>query len=505
MDFKRLAIMFVLVMAAVLALQFLTKPADDGQAPPAESAPAETAGQEQDPPAEPSEDVAAVAEVADASAEPPAEPAPDAPADPPTDSDASKWYVLPGGAAQPEVVTIGSVASDGAYMFRVQLTSQGAGVVRAEMADHFVTVADRQLYDDSPAEYEQARQADPETYQGYYPLLESIEADGETVIAMGTRRLWVRLLDGSDRIIELKTSGLDRAIWEIVEQTETSATFACTVYRGVLSEGAHDDDRVLRLTKTFRVEPDDYTITAQLKLANLSVHDLKVMVDQAGPAGLKREGVRADDRRVGYGRIMGEDRLVQAKMDSHKDLGKRAREGGPLLGRSDESDPVVWVGTVNKYFASLLHLTSGEENKLEATRWQANFCVEPSDEADRYLTGICLGAERGPDDDRQWGLTLKADDAPMVATFELFAGPKDRSVFTDAENPLHRPIYAQLNYTSTINFGGCGFCASPERYFGLWHNSRSLLNRECITRLFSASPPNCFNSADLINKIRPNG
>ncbi|MHC4985257.1 MAG: YidC/Oxa1 family insertase periplasmic-domain containing protein [Planctomycetota bacterium] len=478
MDPKRLLIILLLGVSAAVTLWLVTK---DGE-PPAEPSPPEPAVVAADSDDAPAPDEAAEPDVSPPAEEtsveqPPADAAPvetaDDSAEEMPDVDSAElsgpdmqWHVWPAAGAAPEQVTIGDVGPESAYEFRVTLDSRGASIVRTELANHFVTVADKQKYDSDPAAYEAARAANPETYKGHYPLLEPVPSGGETVAAGSTRRLWVRLLDETDsagKPVELLWASVDQLPWELVDSDEASATFRCTVHRGTSWLEAQDQP-VLELRKTFRVEPDSFTVTVSVAMINRSGQPLAVMIDQAGPTGLGREGVRSDERHVGFGRIVGEDRQVQVKLDSAKKVRKLLAAGEDVLGRSDENDAVVWIGTTNKFFGSLLYLAPPSDGGLEAPQWQADFYVDGVDEeSDRFLTGCLIGAQRSNAQAGAqvgWGLKLLPDQTQEVA-FEMFVGPKDRSVFADESNPLHRPIYKQLNYTSAISFSRGCFCSWP--------------------------------------------
>ncbi|MHC4180860.1 MAG: membrane protein insertase YidC, partial [Planctomycetota bacterium] len=230
---------------------------------------------------------------------------------------------------------------------------------------------------------------------------------------------------------------------------------------------------------TFRIQPDSYSVDVSVRLENLSDNTLQVMVDHATSTWLVREDVRGDSRNVAYGKISGEEREVNANLRAARKLGKslekpeagyRRRRPGKstsatelVLGASDADDPALWVGTTNKYFASLIHLRPEKDtDSLSAPNWRAEFYAQYAGQrADEvaFVTGIRLGSnwhQTTPGVRKALRLT---PHETREATFDVFAGPKDRGVFVNEEDLRHKPLYAQLNYLSTVSLRAC-FCAS---------------------------------------------
>jgi len=473
--------MLILLVAGVAAIWFFAH--QDGSAPP-ESPPAGTAVA--DPAARPAsgspsisadepdaDEGAAVSPdepvaidegpVAAAAADEPTEP-PAAPAGPAAPADAETVPQWRGTKVdQEQEVTIGSLARDSGFKLMCRLTNVGAAVGVAKLTDHFVTVDDKKLYEsnlDDPLAYERARQADPAKYRGHYTLCEPVILKKRPIGALATGNVYVQIVGQDGATGPSVVVDLSGKKWQLVEPAEgddpNSVTFSYTISYGL----ADDFEDILRIDKTYTVSPDDYSIEMSIRLENVSSHDVAVDLDQMGPTGLPREDVRGDGRRAAYGRFAAEDQTVEVKLDDrkkHLDNKKVPLGSRRVLNQSDKGPrPVLWVGTTNKYFASLMYLRPDEsaedysEGSLAAGSWGEEFYVQAAERDDgrAFLTGVQIGVKERvalpPGASRQVGLTI-------------YAGPKDRSIFVDADNELFKPLYGQLDYISTIEFGGC-FC-----------------------------------------------
>jgi len=483
--------MLILLAAAVAAVWFFAH--QDGSAPP-ESPPADTAVA--DPAAGPAsgspsisadgpaaDEGAAVSPdepvaiderpvaAADQPTEPPAAEAaptepPAAPAEPAAPADAEpvpQWRGTRVG--QEQEATIGSLARDSGFKLMCRLTNVGAAVVVAKLTDHFVTVDDKKLYEsnlDDPVAYEQARQADPAKYRGHYTLCEPVILNKRSVGALAIGEVYVEIVgqDGATGpSVKVDLSGRK---WQLVEPGEgndpNSATFFYTISHGL----ADDLEDILRIYKTYTVNLDDYTIEMSIRLENLSPYEVAVALDQIGPTGLPKEDIRGEGRRAAYGWFAAEDQTVEVKLDSrkdhldHKDVKLDSRR---VVNQSDKGyRPVLWTGTTNKYFASLMYLRPDEsaedysEGSLAAGSWREEFYVQAAgrDDGRAFLTGVKIGAK---------GRVALPAGASKQVHLAVYAGPKDRSIFVDADNKLFKPLYGQLDYISTIEFGGCcGLC-----------------------------------------------
>ena len=377
-----------------------------------------------------------------------------------------KWVGPP--KQEPKKLTIGSVAHDSKYMFAVELTSRGAAVNTIKLTHHFATVYDKRLFTKDPAAYEKQWPTMGEKYGGHYSLLNPVAGGGKEFLPLATKALHIILTDNDGKSISLALKNLDTKFWKLVSRSDDSATFAYELGRGKTTDW-DQAEKVLRITKTYTVVEDDHRVSVSLKVENLSDMAAVVTVDQAGPTGLPREGVRSDQRAAVYAKRPPDQGTPQFFRKPIGELGKPGKSESdgfvpsdtfPEVGRpvdvgttheqTDPPDlkptPTLWIGHSNQFFASMMYL---DMEKHPGAIWKGKFYTAAADESPRtrtFLTGIVIE-----------GLTLKADTVKEI-NFELFAGPKKRDLFTSKDHPQFKQQYKDLNYLSTINLKVC-FCA----------------------------------------------
>ena len=421
----------------------------------------------------PSAKPATAAASAPAATSPAAKPA-SAPAEAPAGP--GKWFYYTKGLGKRNKFVLGSVDPKSGYLLQVEFVREGAAVYTAKLAESFATVDDQLLYDRVGKDHERylAEAAkDPDTYRGHYSLLNPV---GE-YLPYATRSITVLVEGGKTK----QLVRLDRQPWRHVATRTVSKpapggeisfeTFL--VYQAAPSQPMV---KALKLTKTYRIFKDDYAIQMSLKVEDLIDKEVRVYFDQLGPTGVPREELHRseDDRFAAYGREM-PDGLVEIVQLTQPSLMKS--EGGAYvepsgkaisLGRADESEPLLWVGQSNKFFASMVYVRPAVKGRLAAAQWQADFHVLPADEiksspsipASRtHVTAVRIGGSRPQAEKFQHApdLPLKPGQSEEVV-FDIFVGPKKRDMFKDSGDPHYRPLYGQLNYFGTITFRSC-FCA----------------------------------------------
>ncbi|MBL7134514.1 MAG: YidC/Oxa1 family insertase periplasmic-domain containing protein [Phycisphaerae bacterium] len=359
-----------------------------------------------------------------------------------------KWVGLP--KQKPQELTIGSLAHDGEYMFAVDLTNRGAAVNTIKLTKHFATVADKRLFDKDPAAYEKQWPTKGKKYGGHYSLLNPAAHGKKEFLPLATRVLHIKTSTADGKGISLVLN-LDSKFWKLASHTDKSATFVYELARGNTADW-DQAAKVLRITKTYTVAKNDHRVFVSLKVENLWGNDVKVTVDQAGPTGLPREGIRADNRSAVYAKRRPDQEKPQFFRKPIKELGTPGSpsETFPKVGRhvvvgtTHEATPTLWIGHTNQFFGSMMYLP-GEPGAI----WKGKFyaaAAEESADSRTFLTGIVIE-----------GLRL-APRATKEMDFELFAGPKKRDLFTDEDHPQFKQQYKDLNYLSTINLKVC-FCA----------------------------------------------
>ncbi len=174
-----------------------------------------------------------------------------------------------GAVGGPDVdVTIGSTDKASAFKYQLVLDSVGAAIRTATFSE----------FDDRDRKNPQ-----PLTF------LTPIDLNGSEVLSLANRDLV--LINQGRRL------NLDRLSWkslgvEKLEDGGASAAFEATIVDG-------NDQPVLKLTKTYRVHPDNYMLDGAIRVENLSGKEQKVQYGLNGPVGLPVEGgYRMDMRKV---------------------------------------------------------------------------------------------------------------------------------------------------------------------------------------------------------------
>ena len=392
----------------------------------------------------------------------------------------AEWLHDSAGLGPTNKFVLGSLDPNSGYLLQVELVREGAAVYTAKLARTFATVDDKVLYEDLDevhSRYEAARRVNPALYRGHYSLLNPVGR----FRPYATRSITVATA-GTD---QGKTIYLDSLQWRHVGSKAltqpaagTEIRFAATLYRDANHAqpiGKADYQPALRLVKTYRVLKNTYSLEMRLSVENLSPTPLKVYLDQLGPTGVPLEELYRpqDDRFAPYAKLMSQDGNVQVLQRRQADIQKRSDEafelpsGRPVaLGRSDDAEPVLWVGNANKFFASLMYLRPTTAGRLQASGWEADFHYLPVPESAAgrsraFVTAVRVGGRRPRSEEFRHvpDLLLAPGSKPKELVFDLFAGPKIRDMFKSPAHPQFRKLYEDLNYFGTIDFRSC-FCAS---------------------------------------------
>ena len=354
------------------------------------------------------------------------------------------------GESPERLVNLGSLDPRSGYKFQAELSSRGAAIRRLKLSEHFATVSDKRLYNAGPDNYERIRLQDPDKYKGHYALLAPVGQDGQSQqLALATGRLRLSI-EGESRPIANNPLDLSKWNWSCVSADLPEGKTDCqtAVFEIVLHAGATELDArpLLRVRKTYSLSKTDYSVDVRLTLENLSQQQLELTVEQAGATGISKESYQNDMRRAAYGRLDTEGQRVQPKLEGIGDAQKIAQGDENLIGRSSDEDPVLWVGFVNKFFGSMMYLRPVAEGRLEAIAYGAEFYLRSAEERPgmvTYLTGVRIPK-----------LQVKPGRAWDI-DFDVYAGPKRRDTFTNEKDESFRPLYKELNYIGTIDFGGC--------------------------------------------------
>ncbi len=370
-------------------------------------------------------------------------------------ADTVKWLIRPGSET---TRTIGSLDPASGYKFQVDFSAQGASVSSVKLADYFETVADKQLFDrlkKDQNEYAKLAAENPKKYEGHYTVVKTVDYRGSEYQPFESMALKV-YIGKDEKLIEIAPTLLRHKNWrEVKSDNPEEVVFEWEIWRQTADAGQVKREKVFSLFKTYKAVKDSYSIEMSLRMVNHCGEKLQVQLDQAGPVGLQREGYRADERTAVIAKWI--DDKIQPVILTMKELNKAEYGKIELKGKSEApEEPVVWLGSANKFFASMMYLMPLEEGKLNAAGIPAEYFMTPV---------------QATKEDRMWLPTIKfgkislsaagAKEAEKTVTFNLFVGPKDRSLFQEV------PLYAKLRYVDSIASGSCAWCTFDWLMVGL--------------------------------------
>jgi YidC/Oxa1 family membrane protein insertase len=201
----------------------------------------------------------------------------------------------------------------------------------------------------------------------------------------------------------------------------------------------------VKLTKTYKVSPGTYLLDLDITVEHLSTTEQKVRFNLAGPAGLGREGIRSDLRKVIAGFRNQQGEVTREKIDIKK-LQKATTTDDRRLTKPGER--FLWAAAVNKYFAAIL-VPVPDEGK--------NYCDWVKDKTGRFYNPD--GDVSGDTGDETVGLDLQTAASKLAPAggakstrkynFQLYIGPKQKSLFDNNE------LYRNLGFIQTIDFLAC--------------------------------------------------
>jgi len=226
----------------------------------------------------------------------------------------------------------------------------------------------------------------------------------------------------------------------------------------------------VKLTKTYEVTTGSYLLDCNLAIENLSDSEQKVRFNLIGPVGIGKEDSRTDNRKVVGGFIISDEAGV---VSSRKGIGTPFLSRKPGLkdatdkylqakNRQDREQAeeflriaykqggvrFLWAAITNKYFAAILRPVPDKG---------MDFCNWITDKAGRFYNPD--GDERGDTGDETVGVNLKIAPSELAAAgqadstktynFQLYLGPKDKSLFDKNE------MYRKLGFFQTIDFMSC--------------------------------------------------
>jgi YidC/Oxa1 family membrane protein insertase len=314
-------------------------------------------------------------------------------------------------------VTVGSTDKASGFKYQLVLDSMGAGLRTATFSEF-----------------------DTRSGSEHEPLvfLSPVQIDGRTVMSMSTTELTLRNLR--------QRLNLDRLSWRSLGVRTLPEGGQTAAFEAMILDSGNQP--LLRLTKTYRVDPNTYLLDSSLNIENLSAAPQQVEFAMTGPVGLEREqGYRMEMRKIVAGFRNAEGQISSVRLDLRK-LAKATTPKERALVASTAQAQFIWAAAVNRYFAAILIPQPADAN--EYPQWVAGkwgTCYNPDED------------RKGNSGDENIGLTIASEpvtlnpagqaDSARTYALDLYLGPKDKSYFD------RNPLYRQLGFVQTIDFGAC--------------------------------------------------
>ena len=241
---------------------------------------------------------------------------------------------------------------------------------------------------------------------------------------------------------DTKAFPLDKLNWKHIE-TENSDE-AC--FEAILTD-ADTGGEVLKLIKTYSIQPGSYDLDCEITAENLSSEPIKILMQMQGPGGMAKEDVRQDARKVKVAYLAPEQTQVEVvELDAPamaKKLKKQDTEAFALKTKNPDAS-MVWSAVTNKYFAAIVRpIPEKDQSQTWMAFNQAQYYAPPGDDKDDQNCSFYLSTSP---------IMLTAagqEGAKQSYSMQVYAGPKDKKIFEKND------IYRKLGFFHTIDFRGC--------------------------------------------------
>ncbi|MBS3734915.1 MAG: membrane protein insertase YidC [Phycisphaerae bacterium] len=399
------------------------------------------------------------------------------------------WRFLQAGDVQTRA--LGSLDADSGYLFELELDNRTAGIRTARLTNYYETVADKRLAEEDPQRYarvlaeERDKPSETRTYHGHYKVLTPLGADDDPRLSMATARVKLKTAQHGTISFNLRNKR-----WRFAggDASGRRAVLVLQLGRLLPAETPQTQPYVpyLELRKIYEIAENDYRVGVTLEIENLLTDEhldnearrtraaedanlpaalgrelsakqidalgeegksLAVWIDQHGPSGIPREDRRHDSRHTAVGMLDTEAEAVDVGMEPPSDRLKGKKPGERVVvGRSSGTEPILWIGGVNKYFGAMMYLVpEGDEPKLQADSYDAAFYFAAAGEG--YQTGTTIGFR-----------SLGGAETVLTARWDTFVGPKRRRMFSGESDLPARDLYATLGFDKTVSTRSCS-CA----------------------------------------------
>ena len=338
------------------------------------------------------------------------------PAEEPSQTGADESVTFGADSAPAKRVTLGSVDPNSGFNFQLELSSKGAAIRKVT----FSGFNDRDY-------------KDPQPLVIISPML---ERDGREILSMANMSFVFVQQQLQLPLDRLHWKSLDK---EIIEDGSQTARFEAII------KIVGTDEPVLKLIKTYKIIPRSYLLECNITVENLSDAEQKVCFNLAGPGGLGREAFRSDMRKVAAGFRDSQGQVSSENLDIKKLSKAKGIEARKL---AKPGAGFLWAAATNKYFAAIL-VPLPDEGK--------DYCDWVTDRIGRFHNPD--GDSKADSGDEAIGLDLKTASRTLAAlgqadstktyNFQLYIGPKDKSLFDKNE------LYRELGFVQTIDFFMC--------------------------------------------------
>lgn len=317
------------------------------------------------------------------------------------------------------------------YKFQVVLTSKGAAVKYAILSEF-------QARSETHETAGLSAEAAGDTHVIHPLTLLSPLSNGKEVDTLANTKLWIAPADADN--FGLKSFPLNKLLWKLVESdSPKEARFEAEL------NDADTGEKMLKVIKTYRVEPDNYELDCEIAVENLSGKPLKVQMEIQGPGGISREGVRQDARKIKLAYRTGETGVEVEAIDATA-MAKKRDKGDKeyFMLKSKKSDQQLWSALTNMYFAAIVRPIPVKDQAqpwLQFTR--AEYFPSTTEDKDDQNCSYYMTSEP---------ITLAAagsEGATKAYSLAMYLGPKDKRIFEK------NTIFKSLQYYQTIDFRAC--------------------------------------------------
>jgi len=303
------------------------------------------------------------------------------------------------------------------YQMAVVVTSRGAGVRSVRLSGYRNHVArDKKRPDYDP-----------------YDLLSPVND-------MATDRSYDSFVTKQVFLVEDKQEiDLEDVEWEL-RKTTTEAGRQNAELSTLIRSGAEE---VLRLTKTYSLEPGSYHLAMDMSIRNLSNRPRKIILTQRGPVGMKNDDPQREFRRIVSAVVEAGGKIVDGQQAMRADLFKRDLEGREL--RPGDDRHTLWTALGSKYFACIVTPLPAPGSAKAYAEYLAK------------VSGAFIFDDGSATDDLTFDQVFSPGPIKPASTtsfvIEVFCGPKSRQLFSESSQAKQRGY----EIAKHVDQSGCTF------------------------------------------------